>query len=89
MDIYRAKNDINGNPRHVVHFTDLEPPEARDTNRARFTLPERYAAVLIHARKLGGRRFHNKQYGGGVVFTAYECEMSAIVARIVAMQRNA
>ena len=87
--LYRAKNDVNGNPRHVVHFTDLEPPETRDARRERMTLSERYESVLKHARKLGGRRFHNKQYGGGVIFTAYECEMPERVARIIAMQRGA
>ena len=87
--LYRAKNDVNGNPRHVVHFTDLEPPETRDARRDAMGILERYEAVLKHARKLGGRRFHNKQYGGGVIFTAYECEMPERVARIIAMQRGA
>ena len=87
--LYRAKNDVNGNPRHVVHFTDLEPPETRDARRDAMGILERYEAVLKHARKLGGRRFHNKQYGGGVIFQAYECEMPERVARILAMQRGA
>ena len=38
------------------------------------------------ANKLGGRKYHNKAYGGGIVFTAYECELERIVARIHAMQ---
>ena len=87
--LHRIKNDTNGNPRFVVHFTDLEPSAMRDANRAAFTLPERYARVLTHARKLGGRKFHNKTFGGGVVFQAYECQMADIVSRIQSMQGGA
>jgi hypothetical protein len=36
------------------------------------------------ARKLGGRKFHNKQFGGGVVFQAYECQLSDIARRVSA-----
>lgn len=86
--LFRAKNDVNGNPRHVVHFTDLEPAAMRDTLRERMDIPERYARVLALARKLGGRKFHNKQYGGGVIFQAYACEIPKIVARIHAMQEG-
>lgn len=28
MDFQRIKSDINGNPRHVVHFLTLEPEGA-------------------------------------------------------------
>jgi hypothetical protein len=73
----RVKNDVNGNPRWVCHFLDLEP--ARDYTKP---LPERYEAVLCAARKLGGRKFHNKQFRGGVVFQAYECQLSDIAQRV-------
>ena len=85
--LHRIRNDVNGNPRHVVHFTDLEPPAMRDTLREQSSISDRYARVVKLANKLGGRRFHNKQYGGGVVFTAYACEIEDIVARVHAMQR--
>ena len=38
--------------------------------------------MLEAARKLGGRKFHNKQYGGGIVFQAYECELADIAQRV-------
>lgn len=31
-------------------------------------LSERYNIALSLAKTLGGRKFHNKQYGGGIVF---------------------
>lgn len=73
----RVKNDVNGNPRWVCHFLDLEP--ARDYTKP---LPERYEAVLCAARRLGGRKFHNRQFGGGIVFQAYECQLADIAQRV-------
>jgi hypothetical protein len=52
----RINNDVNGNPRYVVHFLQLA-----DT----------YERALYLSRKLGGRKFHNKQYGGGIAFQSY------------------
>jgi len=52
----QIKNDSNGNPRYVVHYLKLS-----DT----------YERALYLGRKLGGRKFHNKQFGGGIVFQSY------------------
>lgn len=82
----RVRNDVNGNPRYVCHFTDLETFNTRFYGRVNSTLSERYARAVKLANKLGGRKYHNKAYGGGIVFTAYECELERIVARIHAMQ---
>jgi hypothetical protein len=30
--------------------------------------------ALSKARKIGGKKFHNKQFGGGVVFQCYNTE---------------
>jgi len=58
----RINNDINGNPRYVIHFLQLA-----DT----------YERALYLARKLGGRKFHNKQFGGGVAFQSYNTDQLA------------
>jgi hypothetical protein len=29
---------------------------------------------MFLAKKLGGRKFHNKQYGGGIVFESYNTD---------------
>ena len=65
-DFTRVNNDANGNPRHVLHFLNLEIE--KDYNK---TLTERYNEALAIAKKAGGRKFHNKQYGGGIVFQSY------------------
>jgi len=78
----RVRNDINGNPRFVCHFTDLESFNERFHARVHMTLPERYARAVAAANKLGGRRYHNKRFGGGIVFQAYECQLADIARRI-------
>ena len=47
----RINNDVNGNPRYVFHFLHLA---------------DSYEQALKIAKKIGGRKFHNKQYGGGI-----------------------
>lgn len=67
LEFTRIKNDVNGNPRYVVHFYALDVhgwPSSLDVS-------ERYAIACKLANKIGGRKFHNRQYGGGIVFQSY------------------
>ena len=52
----RVNNDVNGNPRYVFHF---------------LYLADNYNEALKIAKKIGGKKFHNKQYGGGIVIQSY------------------
>lgn len=63
----RINNDVNGNPRYVVHFHVFINDKEYET----LSIDQRYAHALKKARKIGGRKFHNKQYGGGIVFQSY------------------
>lgn len=56
IDFTRIDNDTNGNPRYVCHFLNI----SKD-----------YDSAVKLANKIGGRKFHNKQYGGGIVFQSY------------------
>ena len=58
----RINNDVNGNPRFVVHYLQLA---------------DSYARALFLARQLGGRKFHNKQFGGGIAFQSYNTDQLA------------
>lgn len=62
----RIKNDTNGNPRYVMHYTCIERPEDVDIFKA-------YEYSITEFKKIlkGSRKFHNKQYGGGIVFQSY------------------
>jgi hypothetical protein len=52
----KIDNDSNGNPRYVFHFLNLSPT---------------YEEALKLAKQFGGRKFHNKQCGGGIVIQSY------------------
>lgn len=77
--ITRINNDVNGNPRRVIHFLAFITDNDREGS---FFTSKLYEVALKKARKLGGRKFHNKQYGGGIVFQAYsDDEVYELVAR--------
>lgn len=61
IDWTRINSDTNGNPRFVCTFTEF----IKDGEKCSYEL------ALKRAHKLGGRKFHNKQYGGGIVFKSY------------------
>jgi hypothetical protein len=52
----RINNDSNGNPRYVCHYWEIA---------------DDYTTAVKMANKIGGRKFHNRQYGGGIVFQSY------------------
>lgn len=58
----RINNDFYGNPRYVVHYLQLA-----DT----------YERALFLSRQLHGRKFHNKQFGGGIAFQSYNTDKLA------------
>jgi hypothetical protein len=62
----RVNNDVNGNPRFVVHFLSIMPKKFDDGD-----IQTMYDRTVKWANKLGGRKFHNRQYGGGIVFQSY------------------
>lgn len=68
-DLTRINNDVNGNPRYVIHFLALL------TDQERGDLESRYNVAIARAKKMfGGKKFHNRQYGGGIVFTSYNVD---------------
>ena len=70
-DFTRVNNDINGNPRYVCHFLSLTVPSDLEGYLGLDKITQKYNLALQRAKPLGGRKFHNKQYGGGIVFTSY------------------
>ena len=63
----RINNDSNGNPRYVVHFLNF----LNDEERSFLPFTKKYEYALKKAKMLGGKKYNNKQYGGGVVFQSY------------------
>ena len=66
----RIKNDVNGNPRYVVHFLDLLTEEEKNSSFLSW-IDAKYSLALQRAACAGGKKFHNKRYGGGVVYQSY------------------
>ena len=59
IEVFRIPNDLNGNPRYVVHFMDLNIKLADYDN----------------INKLYGfKKYRAKWFGGGVVFQSYNIE---------------
>ena len=56
IEFTRINNDVNGNPRYVCHF---------------LALASTYVDAVKLANSIGGRKYHTKKYGGGVVFQSY------------------
>ena len=67
ITVYKISRDVNGNPRYVVHFLDLVPDEYHYTEKL-------FESVLKKAKKIGGKIYRNKQFGGGIVFSSYNVE---------------
>lgn len=65
-NLTRVNNDVNGNPRYVFHF---------------LALADHYVEAVAVAKKLiGGKKYHTKSYGGGIVFQSYnvKCEIEIL-----------
>ena len=72
IEFTRVNNDVNGNPRYVCHFFDLLTKE--DSEELSGKISEQYKRALNNSRQFGGKKFHNKQYGGGIVFQSYNIQ---------------
>ena len=74
----RIRNDVNGNPRYVVHFLNLNTKEELDKSGADWIdVSEKYRLAVQRANSIGGRKYHTKTYGGGIVFQSYSIEETA------------
>jgi len=66
IEFTRVNNDVNGNPRYVCHFVDLLPKKYLG-----LTIHAQYELALKEAKKIGGRKYTGKDFGGGIVFQSY------------------
>lgn len=59
MELTRINNDINGNPRYVIHYLEIS---------------DNYKEAVTLANGIGGRKYHTKKFGGGIVFQSYNTD---------------
>ena len=74
VDFFRIDNDVNGNPRYVVHYLSIPIDESVPVLR-------QYDEALKKARKIGGRKYAAKWFGGGIVFQSYSLQELAAAIR--------
>lgn len=72
-DFKRVNNDVNGNPRYVIHYSNLLTDQEKET----IPLSGRYAYAVKKANSLGGRKYTGRDYGGGIVFQSYSLDFLA------------
>lgn len=81
----RIKNDVNGNPRYVCHFFEMDVHGAQSG----LGISERYEIAVKLANTIGGRRYHVKNFGGGLVFQSYSLdELVGAMARVTGKNLN-
>ena len=66
INFKQINNDVNGNPRYVCSFYHLL--SEIESNNYDMSVSDKYNLALQKAKSLGGRKYHNKQFGGGIVF---------------------
>lgn len=76
IDFTRVNSTVNGNSRFACHFLAFITPQDAGS------IDSRYSLALTRAKQFGGRKFHNKQYGGGIVFEMYDGERLKMSAKI-------
>lgn len=75
FEALRVNNDVNGNPRYVIHFLNFITPEDElIINNKPYRVSALYNRAIDKARKIGGRMYRAKSYGGGIVFTSYNLQ---------------
>ncbi len=74
MEYKKIKHDINGNPRYVIHFMKLLTQNELDSFSGIDKITQAYALALKKAKKLGGKAYHGKDFGGGIVFKSFNIE---------------
>lgn len=73
MELTRINNDTNGNPRYVTHFLNIpiDTFEGLKINTSVLSIDEKYKLACKKANKIGGKKYHTKSFGGGIVFQSY------------------
>lgn len=67
METLRINNDINGNPRMVIHFFAFLKDDEKSLNN--------YALAKKRANEwLGAKVYRGKRFGGGFVCQAFESD---------------
>lgn len=80
IEFTRIDNDTNGNPRYVCHFLRLlsnkEQDEISSKAKPFQAIGDMYREAVNKARNIGGKKYHTKKFGGGIVFQSYNIKQT-------------
>lgn len=80
IDALDVGYDNNGNRRYVIHFLPIWREISERTGIEVEALSSAdYRHALNACSVLGGKKYHNRKYGGGIVFTCDKSELGAIL----------
>lgn len=65
IDLVKLNHDTNGNPRYAMHYLNI---------KVRLDNYSDYESALTVAKAIGGRKYHNKRFGGWIVFQSYNLD---------------
>lgn len=72
-DFKRVKNSSNGNPRYVIHYLKLAKVTGKFSGS--YKCLQEYEDTLKSVKQFFSvRKYHNKQYGGGIIFESYNID---------------
>ena len=76
LEVTILNSDVNGNPRFVMHYLAFVTEKQQEENRKTgFFVTNDYADALKNVKKhTYCRKFHNKQYSGGILFQLYNIQ---------------
>lgn len=75
IELTRINNDVNGNPRYVVHFLELvNENDKKEAGSGVYHVRNLYSIACKKANTIGGRKYTAKSYGGGIVFQSYNTD---------------
>jgi len=74
IQLKRVNRDINGNPRYVTHFSELLTQNEFDSFTGLDKINQAYKLAIKKAKKIGGKAYRGKDFGGGIVFQSFNIE---------------
>jgi len=98
IEFTRINNDVNGNPRYVCHYSNFLTQSEKEQRyqeglnvwQTSHSVSMWYLLAVNRSHKIGGRKYHTKRYGSGIVFQSYIIrETEQDILRIVAEAEQA
>ena len=81
LNFLQVSNSVNGQTRYVIHYLNLLTPYEK--NKIDFYSGDNgYQTALNKAKQLGGKKYHNRSYGGGIVFTTSKDNLGRLATKI-------